>query len=150
VNWRRCYSPRSNSNLALRWALHVKVAFVVPVRSMSKNLVRFSLCVSLSLPVSIHLLTICSAHAVHAGISDPKYEYLYDLTEEFCERKDIKAKYLPLVAKVCPQLLEEDNGWRNTFVMPFESEISWDDILTAQKLLPKKKQVFNRSSIALL
>jgi hypothetical protein len=104
----------------------------VPVRSLSKSLV---------ILFSEFFLSPTLAHAVHVGIPDPKYEYLYDITEGFCERKEIKAKYIPLVPKLCPQLLDEENGWRNTFVMPFESESCWDDIVSSQKLLPKTKQV---------
>jgi hypothetical protein len=47
-----------------------------------------------------------TAHAVQAGVSDPKYQYLYDITDDFCERKEIKDKYIPLVGNLCPKLLE--------------------------------------------
>jgi ferredoxin len=60
-------------------------------------------------PISFSSISLSSssiAQAVYAGISDPKYQYIYDITDDFCERKEVKEKYIPLVGNLCPKLLE--------------------------------------------
>lgn len=88
------------------------------VKSLLKNLVCRS-------PLVISLCHLSIAQAVYAGISDPKYQYIYDITDDFCERKDVKDKYIPLVGNLCPKLLEvswqinHTGSWINISPCPY-------------------------------
>jgi hypothetical protein len=46
------------------------------------------------------------ARAIYGGIDDPKYDYIYDITEDFCERKEFKGKYTPLITTLCPKMFD--------------------------------------------
>lgn len=45
------------------------------------------------------------ATAVHAAIRDPRYQFVYDVAEGFCERS-VGAKYSPLMIHVCSVMLD--------------------------------------------
>jgi hypothetical protein len=46
------------------------------------------------------------AAAEFRAINDPKVEYIYDLSEGFCETAEIRQKYKPLVQGTCDKLMK--------------------------------------------
>lgn len=46
------------------------------------------------------------AAAEFKAITNPKVEYIYDLSEGFCESVDIRLKYKPLVQSTCDRLMK--------------------------------------------
>lgn len=79
--------------------------------------------------------------ALLRAIDDPRYEYMYDVaSDSFCE-KVIVNKYSPIVVQMCGILVDEDKGYREALVKPFEDDPAVEAIASAASLYTKKKSV---------
>ena len=84
------------------------------------------------------------ADKIHKNIDNYDVEYLYDLVDfqqPFCESPQITQRYTPVVKSICEKLLDEDTGYRDFFVKPFEDDTDWANVRNANTLLPKKEHI---------
>jgi hypothetical protein len=57
------------------------------------------------------------------AVSNPKYQYVMDLTEEtFCESREIQLKYKQEVFDICKLMVKVNRDYRDTLVSSFEFE----------------------------
>lgn len=85
------------------------------------------------------LISCILGRAVHQAISDPKYAYLYDVTEDFCGR--ITQLYSPIVSHFCDILMDETKGYRELVVGPFEQDQNLEEIASTTGLSEKEKRI---------
>ena len=76
---------------------------------------------------------------MHQAITDPKYQYVYDVAEDFCER--ITLQYSRIVSHFCEILMDEVKGYRELVVGPFEEEPSIEEVASVLSLTTKGRKI---------
>lgn len=80
------------------------------------------------------------AGAIVQGMTDPRYVYIEDILPEFCQRKEIVLKYTDIVASICFSIYSDKGGYREAFLMPFENDSDWPNVMQNPGLFRKKQQ----------
>lgn len=108
--------------------------------------------------------------AVKNAVNNASIQYIEEVSFGMCERKEIKLKYIDLVTDVCKRIeqvrlfvlayrsntefhisitigvhhltsSQENSGYKEALLQPFEQDDQWDKLLTPAGINPKKQKV---------